>query len=327
MHIVVFDDFENSLSILKSNPVITAKASLDIHQDRLVGGALVTALKPADVIVMSRDRTPLRKDLLDQLPQLKYVVFTGSRNLLVDYDVLEQRQIPISYTEFGPSKETTVELTWALILAAYKRVHEQSQLIEQGVWRNQYSVLPALIGERLGVLGLGNIGAKVAKVGLAFGMDVVTWSPHMTSERAAEHGVQSVSKEELLSTSRIVSLHLVPGQTTRGIMNAQTLSLMRSDALLVNTSRSTLIQTADLVEALKIGKPAMAAIDVFDDEPLPKDDPFRQISNILMTPHLGFVSEPVYKRLTAGVVKALEAWVKEEPLVNLVKISSQSCII
>ena len=144
----------------------------------------------------------------------------------------------------------------------------------------------------------------------------------MTSERAAEHGVQSVSKEELLSTSRIVSLHLVPGQTTRGIMNAQTLSLMRSDALLVNTSRSTLIQTADLVEALKIGKPAMAAIDVFDDEPLPKDDPFRQISNILMTPHLGFVSEPVYKRLTAGVVKALEAWVKEEPLVNLVKISS-----
>ena len=171
MHIVVLDDFENSLSILKSNPVITAKASLDIHQDRLVGGALVTALKPADVIVMSRDRTPLRKDLLDQLPQLKYVVFTGSRNLLVDYDVLEQRQIPISYTEFGPSKETTVELTWALILAAYKRVHEQSQLIEQGVWRNQYSVLPALIGERLGVLGLGNIGAKVAKVGLAFDLE------------------------------------------------------------------------------------------------------------------------------------------------------------
>jgi phosphoglycerate dehydrogenase-like enzyme len=319
MHIVVLDDFENSLSILKSNSLITSKATLEIHQDRLVGEALLTALKPADIIVMSRDRTPLRKVLIDQLPQLKYVIFTGSRNLLVDYDVLAQRQIPISCTEFGPSKETTVELTWALILSAYKRVHEQSQLIEDGVWRNQHSVLPALIGERLGVLGLGNIGAKVAKVGLAFGMDVITWSPHMTPERAAEHGVKSVSQEELLSTSKIVTLHLVPGQTTRGIMNAQTLSLMRPDALLVNTSRSTLIQTADLVAALKLGRPGMAALDVYDDEPLPKDDPFRQLRNILMTPHLGFVSQPVYKKLTQGVVNALEAWFKNEPLVNLVK--------
>ncbi len=319
MHIVVLDDFENSLSILKSNSLITSKATLEIHQDRLVGEALLCALKPADIIVMSRDRTPLRKALIDQLTQLKYVVYTGSRNLLVDYDVLAQRQIPISFTEFGPSKETTVELTWALILSAYKRIQEQSQLIEQGLWRNQHSVLPALIGERLGVLGLGNIGAKVAKVGLAFGMDVVTWSPHMTPERAAEHGVKSVSQEELLSTSKIVTLHLVPGQTTRGIMNAQTLSLMRPDALLVNTSRSTLVQTADLVAALKLGRPGMAALDVYDDEPLPKDDPFRQLSNILMTPHLGFVSQPVYKKLTQGVVNALEAWFKNEPLVNLVK--------
>ena len=141
----------------------------------------------------------------------------------------------------------------------------------------------------------------------------------MTPERAAEHGVKSVSQEELLSTSKIVTLHLVPGQTTRGIMNAQTLSLMRPDALLVNTSRSTLVQTADLVAALKLGRPGMAALDVYDDEPLPKDDPFRQLSNILMTPHLGFVSQPVYKKLTQGVVNALEAWFKNEPLVNLVK--------
>jgi phosphoglycerate dehydrogenase-like enzyme len=322
MHIVVLDDFENALSILKTNTTITAKATLDIHSQRLQGDALLLALKPADVIVMNRDRTPLRKPLLDQLPNLKYVVFTGSRNLLIDYDVLEERNIPISYTEFGPSKETTVELTWALILAAYKRVGEQSQLIQDGQWRNQHSVLPALIGERLGVLGLGNIGAKVAKVGLAFGMDVVTWSPHMTSERAAEHGVQSVSKEELLSTSKIVTLHLVPGETTRGIMNAQTLSMMREDALLVNTSRSTLIQTADLVAALKLGKPGMAALDVYDDEPLPLDDSLRQLSNILLTPHLGFVSQPVYKKLSAGTVNALEAWVKGEPLVTLVKKSS-----
>jgi len=319
MHIVVIDDFENALSVLKASPVVQQKATIEIYQNRLLGDDLVKALKPADVIVMNRDRTPLRKPLLDQLPNLKYVVFTGSRNLLIDYDVLEQRNIPISYTEFGPSKETTVELTWALILAAYKRVGEQSQLIHDGQWRNEHSVLPGLIGERLGVLGLGNIGAKVAKVGLAFGMDVVTWSPHMTPERAAEHGVKAVTKEELLSTSKIVTLHLVPGDTTRGIINAEALSLMRSDALLVNTSRSTLIRTDDLVAALKVGKPGMAALDVYDDEPLPLDHPFRQLRNILMTPHLGFVSQPVYKRLSQGSVQAVEAWLNGDSLVNLVK--------
>jgi phosphoglycerate dehydrogenase-like enzyme len=319
MHIVVIDDFENALSILKNSSVVQEKATIDIYSDRLLGDDLLNALKPADVIVMNRDRTPLRKPLIDQLPNLKYVVFTGSRNLLVDYDVLEQKNIPISFTEFGPSKETTVELTWALILAAYKRVGEQSHLIEQGKWRNNHSVLPALIGERLGVLGLGNIGAKVAKVGLAFGMDVVTWSPNMTPERAAQHGVTAISKEELLSTSKIVTLHLVPGETTRGIINADTLSLMRKDALLVNTSRSTLINTQDLVLALKNGQPGMAALDVYDDEPLPMDHPFRQLSNILMTPHLGFVSEPVYKRLSQGALMAVEAWLKGDTLVNIVK--------
>jgi len=319
MHIVVIDDFENALSILKNSSVVQEKATIDIYSDRLLGDDLLKALKPADVLVMNRDRTPLRKPLIDQLPNLKYVVFTGSRNLLVDYDVLEQKNIPISFTEFGPSKETTVELTWALILAAYKRVSEQSDLITQGKWRNNHSVLPALIGERLGVLGLGNIGAKVAKVGVAFGMDVVTWSPNMTPERAAQHGVTAVSKEELLSTSKIVTLHLVPGETTRGIINADTLSLMRKDSLIVNTSRSTLINTQDLVLALKNGQPGMAALDVYDDEPLPMDHPFRQLSNILMTPHLGFVSEPVYKRLSQGALMAVEAWLKGDTLVNIVK--------
>jgi phosphoglycerate dehydrogenase-like enzyme len=130
---------------------------------------------------------------------------------------------------------------------------------------------------------------------------------------------KAVSKEELLSTSKIVTLHLVPGETTRGIINAQTLSLMRNDALLVNTSRSTLIKTADLVEALKIGKPGMAALDVYDDEPLPLNDPLRQLNNLLMTPHLGFVAQPVYQRLSRGTVMAIEAWLKGDPLVNIVK--------
>jgi phosphoglycerate dehydrogenase-like enzyme len=317
MHIVVLDDYENNLSFLKVNQVITEKATIDIHQKHLTGDALLNVLTGADVVVLNRDRTPLRKPLIDQLPKLKYVVFTGNRNLAIDYDELAKRQIPVSYTEMGPSKETTVELTWALILSAYKRIHEQSALIQTGQWRNQYSVLPALIGERLGVLGLGNIGAKVAKVGLAFGMDVVTWSPRMTSERAAEHGVTSVSMEELLSTSKIVSLHLVPGETTRNIMNAERLALMRPDSLLVNTSRSTLINTEELLVALKKGQPGMAALDVFDEEPIPLSSPLNGVPNLLMTPHLGFVSQPIFQTMAKGVQEVLEAWVKEENLVNI----------
>ncbi len=319
MHIVVIDDFENALAILQTSSIVNSKASIERYQDRLTGDALVKALKPANILVMNRDRTPLTKSLIEQLPDLQYVIFTGSRNLQVDYAALKERNIPISYTEFGPSKETTVELTWALILAAYKRIGEQSQLLKDGQWRNEHSVLPALLGERLGVLGLGNIGAKVAKVGLAFGMDVVTWSPNMTPARAAEHGVQAVSQEELLKTSKIVTLHLVPGQGTKGIMNAQTLSLMRSDALLVNTSRSTLINTPDLVAALRAGKPAMAALDVYDDEPLPQNHSFRELNQILMTPHLGFVSQPVYHKLTQGSLSAVEAFLQGKPLINLVQ--------
>lgn len=319
MHIVVLDDFENALALLKTNPVVVARATIDLHSERLVGEALVQALINAQVIILNRDRTPLRQALIDQLPNLKYVIFTGSRNLSIDYDALEKRHIPVSFTAFGPSKETTVELTWALILAAYKRIGEQSQLIKDGQWRNASSILPALLGERLGVLGLGNIGSKVAKVGLAFGMDVVTWSPHMTPERAAEHGVKSVSQEELLTTSKIITLHLIPGETTRGIIAEKSLAMMRSDALLVNTSRSTLINTKDLIAALRLGKPGMAALDVYDDEPLPLGDALRQVSNVLMTPHLGFVAQPVYDKITSGAVQAIEAWLRGEALVNVVQ--------
>ena len=321
MHIVVLDDYENNLNFLKENQSITERATLEIHQEHLTGEALLAVLVKADVLVMNRDRTPLRKPLIEQLPKLKYVLFTGNRNLAIDYDELEKRQIPISYTEMGPSKETTVELTWALILSTYKRINEQSSLISQGKWRNEHSVLPALIGERFGVLGLGNIGAKVAKVATAFGMDVVTWSPRMTPERAAEHGVRSVSLEELLSTSKIVSLHLVPGETTKGIMNAERLALMRPDSLLVNTSRSTLINTSELLLALQNGRPGMAALDVFDEEPIPLSSPLNGVPNLFMTPHLGFVAQPIFQTMAKGVQEVLESWLIHGQAINLVKNS------
>jgi phosphoglycerate dehydrogenase-like enzyme len=319
MKIVVLDDYEKSMIFLKENTTITSKASIEIHHQRLIGSALLEAIHDANVVVLMRDRTPFRADLIHQLTQLQYVIFTGNRNMAIDYDVLAAKNIPVSYTEFGPSKETTVELTWALILSAYKRVGEQNLVAMSGAWRNEHSVLPALHGERLGVLGLGSIGSKVAKVGLAFGMDVVTWSPNMTPERAAVHGVKAVSLEELLQTSKIVSLHLVPGEGTKYVMNAERLAMMRSDSFLVNTSRSTLIVTADLVKALQVGKPSMALLDVFDQEPINLDEELFKQPNIFITPHLGFVHQPIFKNLTMGAQMALEAWVRGEPLVNQVK--------
>ena len=319
MKIVVLDDYEKSMVFLKDNAIIKSHASLEIFHDRLLGSALINAIKEANVVVLMRDRTPFKADLIEQLPNLKYVIFTGNRNMQIDYDLLAAKNIPVSCTDFGPSKETTVELTWALILSAYKRIGEQNKVAMSGTWRNEHSVLPALIGERLGVLGLGSIGAKVAKVGLAFGMDVVTWSPNMTQERADVHGVKAVSLDELLQTSKIVSLHLVPGVGTKHVMNAERLAMMRADSFLVNTSRSTLIVTEDLIEALKKGHPGMALLDVFDHEPISLDEPLFKLPNIFITPHLGFVHQPIFKNLTKGTQLALEAWLKGEPLVNPAK--------
>jgi phosphoglycerate dehydrogenase-like enzyme len=187
-------------------------------------------------------------------------------------------------------------------------------LLAKGGWRDSHSVLPMLSGQRLGILGLGGIGSRVARVGHAFGMEVVCWSPKMTPERAAAENATSVSMDELLSTSKVVSLHLVAGPGSKGIIGADQLALMRPDSILVNTSRSSLITMPDLLSALKKGTPAQAAIDVFDIEPLPLDDSLRNTPNLLVTPHLGFVAEPIFAAFAKGITETLEAWLDGRPL-------------
>jgi phosphoglycerate dehydrogenase-like enzyme len=242
------------------------------------------------------------------------LMFTGERNGTLDAAALLSRNIPIACTPSGPSKATTAELTWALILAASKRLAEQSALLASGGWRDSHSVLPMLSGQRLGILGLGGIGSRVARVGHAFGMEVVCWSPKMTLERAAAENAISVSLDELLSTSKVVSVHLVAGPGSKGIIGADQLALMRPDSILVNTSRSSLIAMPDLLSALKKGTPAQAAIDVFDIEPLPLSDPLRNTPNLLVTPHLGFVAEPIFAAFAKGITETLEAWLDGKPL-------------
>ena len=318
--IALLGDAEQALRRLGNWQTIDAQANVVVHPWPLQGQALVDALKDADATVLVRDRTPFDAVLLAQLPKLRYLVFTGTRNTTLDLAAMAARQIPVSHTDWGPSKDSTCELTWSLILAATRQLEQQTALLHSGQWRAGTAVPLAgvLHGQTLGLIGLGEIGGRVAKVGQALGMKVVTWSPRMTPERALEKGATSVTLEELLATSRVVSLHLVPTPPTRHLLNANRLALMRLDSLLVNTSRSALVDGAALVKALEKGQPGFAALDVFDAEPLPLSDALRQLPNVLLTPHLGFVTEPVYQRFAAGVTECLEAWLAGKPLVRSV---------
>jgi phosphoglycerate dehydrogenase-like enzyme len=318
-HIVVVGDTEQALRRLGNWQTIEGHAQVSMHAGPLSGQPLVDALKDADAVVLLRDRAPFDAALLAQLPKLRYVIFTGSRNNTIDLPALAARGIPVSCTEWGPSKDSTCEMTWALILGAARQLEQQTTLLRHGQWRSGTAepLARVLHGQTLGLIGLGEIGGRVAKVGQALGMNVITWSPRMTPERAAAQNVTFVSLEDLLTRSHVVSLHLVVTQATHLLLNAERLALMRPDSLLVNTSRSALIDSAALVKALEKGRPGFAALDVFDVEPLPLNDPLRQLSNVLLTPHLGFVAEPVFQRFADGVTECLEAWLAGKPLVRV----------
>ncbi len=313
-NVVILGDYERALRRFSNWDKVDRHCHIAIHHEPLHDEALYEAVKDADVIVLVRDRTPFNEALIARLSKLKLFLFTGKRNGTLDASALISRNIPIACTPGGPSKESTTELTWALILGASKHLVRQNNLLHSGGWRDELSVLPMLSGERLGIIGLGSIGSAVAKVGQALGMELVTWSPNMTTERAAAQNAKSVSLEELLKTSKVVSLHLVAGPKTKGLIGAQELAMMRSDALLVNTSRSALINTQALQAALATGRPGQAAIDVFDIEPLPTSDALRNTPNLLTTPHLGFVAEPVFAMFSKGIIDTLEAWLEHKPL-------------
>jgi phosphoglycerate dehydrogenase-like enzyme len=315
--IVVLDDYEQAMRRLADWSAIDARAGVAVHHGKLRGEALLAAIRDADAIAVVRDRTPFRADLLAQLPKLRYLVFTGARNTQLDAKAFAARGIPVSHTEKDPGKDSTAEHTWALILAASRRLESNLALVRQGRWRDGGPLATILRGERLGLVGFGEIGQRVGLVGKALGMEVVTWSPHMTTERAAAGGAKSVSLEELLATAKVVSLHLVPSDATRKLLDATRLATMRADSILVNTSRSTLVDMAALPAALEAGRPGTAALDVFDEEPLPSDFALRSAANVVLTPHVGFVATPVYEKFARGMVECLDAWLGGGPLLRV----------
>jgi phosphoglycerate dehydrogenase-like enzyme len=273
---------------------------------------LVDLLAGAEIIVVMRERTPMPRALLERLPDLRLLVTTGSRNASIDLAAARERGVVVCGTESSPHPPG--ELTWALILGLARHVvREDAAFHADGPW--QSTVGRQLHGSTLGLVGIGRIGAKVATVARAFGMDVVAWSPHLTASRAAEAGVRlAPSLRDLMSESDWVSVHMVLADTTRGLVGADAIAAMKPTAYLINTSRAGLVDTDALVAALEDGRIAGAGLDVYDVEPVPRGDRLRRLDNVLATPHLGYVVDDNYRRFFTQAVEDVAAWLAGDPV-------------
>jgi D-3-phosphoglycerate dehydrogenase len=270
------------------------------------------ALGDFDVICLMRERMAMPAALIQRLPKLRLICVTGAHNRTLDLHAATQRGIVVSHTENASTEHPTSELTWALILAAARRIVREHQSVRAGRW--QTTVGQTLHGRTLGLLGLGRVGKTVARIGSAFGMKLLAWSPNLTAQRAAEADARLVSKSELFAGSDVVTVHLVLSDRTRGIVGAEEFALMRKDSILVNTSRGPLIQEAALIDALRERRLGVAALDTFDSEPLPANHPFRSMDNVLATPHLGYVTEDTYRQFYASTVENIEAFLAGQPI-------------
>jgi phosphoglycerate dehydrogenase-like enzyme len=268
---------------------------------------VVERLLPFDIVCVMRERTPLTKTILERLPRLKLIASTGLGNASIDHAVAAQRGVTVVNT--GYTSAPTIELTWALILACARHVIAENASIRAGGW--QTTVGDDLAGKTLGVIGLGNVGSQVAKIGVTFGMEVIAWSENLTPAAAAAAGVRYVSKDELLEQADVISIHVILSSRTIGLIGWREFALMKRSARLINTSRGPIVVEAALLHALATHQIAGAALDVFDTEPLPLDHPYRFANNLLATPHIGYASKNLYARFYQDTVDNVRAWLIE----------------
>lgn len=272
--------------------------------------ALVARLADFEVVVAMRERTPLPRRVLERLPRLRLLVTTGRRNASIDSAAAAENGVTVCHTE--TRLNSTAELTWGLILAVMRSIPAEDRAMRAGRWQ---TALGRDLGEKvLGLVGLGRLGAEVARVGRAFGMEVIAWSPNLSDARAAEVGVERVAKEELFRRADVVSIHLVLGQRSRGLVGRAELALMKPTAYLVNTSRGPIVDTGALIETLRARRIAGAAIDVYDEEPLPADHPVRRLENLVLSPHKGFVTEETYRLFYGQAAEDIRAFLDGHPI-------------
>jgi phosphoglycerate dehydrogenase-like enzyme len=268
------------------------------------------ALAQSEIVAAMRERTPFPRSLVERLPNLKLLNTTGMRNASFDLAALRDRGVVVCGTEGGGLD--TAELTWGLILGAARRIAEDHRSMRDGLWQTRIG--NRLAGKTLGVLGLGRLGSAVARVGLAFDMKVIAWSPNLTTERAATVGVERVDKEVLLRQSDVLSVHMVLSPRSRGLIGRNDIALMKETAILVNTSRGPIVDVYAVIEALEAGRLGYAAFDVYDREPLPADHPLRRTPNVLLTPHIGYVTEENYRSSYPQIVENVVAFLDGKPV-------------
>ncbi|MGW8398313.1 D-2-hydroxyacid dehydrogenase family protein [Streptomyces lydicus] len=312
----VLDDYQGvALSVADWSPLADAVDVRTLRQPFRSEDEVVAAIGDCEIVVAMRERTPFPASLLARLPRLRLLITSGMRNAAIDLDAAARHGVTVCGT--ASNAEPPVELTWALILGLARNVvTENTALRAGGPWQ---STLGAdLHGRTLGLLGLGKIGTRVAHIGLAFGMDVVAWSPNLTPERAAEAGVRAAAgKEELLESSDFVSVHLVLGERTRGLLGVGELRRMRPTSYLINTSRAAIVDQPALLQALRENWIAGAGLDVFEQEPLPADHPLRTLPNVLALPHLGYVTRRNYEGYFQQAVENITAFLADTPIRQL----------
>ncbi len=305
MKIAILDDYQNVALKMADWSALSGRAKITVFNDH-VGepSALVERLLAFDVVCVMRERTPLPREVLQHLPRLKLIASTGSRNASIDMGAA--KELGITVTATGYRSSPTIEVTWALILASLRGIVHENNSLRNGGW--QESVGQDLSGKLLGVVGLGNVGGQVARIGLAFGMKIIAWSQNMTPEIAEAAGARLVSKDELFRQADIVTIHLILSGRTKGLVGAAELGLMKPTSRLINTSRGPIVDEPSLIKALRSHAIAGAAIDVFEEEPLPAQHPFRSMDNVLATPHIGYVSESLYRTFYGDSLANITAW-------------------
>src|ERR1700719_359928 len=303
--IAVLDDYQNVALESADWSVLRDRADMSVFRNHLVEPeALIERLLPFDVVCVMRERTPLLRNVIERLPNLKLIASTGPVNASIDVVAAGDHGIAVVHT--GYTSDPTIELTWALILASARNIVTESNSVRSVGWQQTVGI--DLRGKPLGVLGLGRIGSQVARIGSAFGMNVIAWSENMTPEAARAAGAILVSKDQLFDRADILTIHVVLSSRTQGLVGAAELQRMKPTARLINASRGPIVDEQALISALKTKQIAGAAIDVFDTEPLPPHHPFRSLDNVLATPHLGYVSRGLYKTFYEDTVSNIRQW-------------------
>ncbi|MBV8775617.1 MAG: D-2-hydroxyacid dehydrogenase family protein, partial [Alphaproteobacteria bacterium] len=315
----ILDDYQGvALDMADWSPVRDRGIEIAVERFPLADEAdVLRSLADSEIVCAMRERTAFPKHIVDKLPKLKLLITTGMRNASFDMEALKARGVTVCGTggpanvPGGGGNEDTAELAWGLILAAMRRIAEDHAFMRQGGWQTRIGHRVA--GKTIGLLGLGRLGSAVARVGLAFEMKAIAWSQNLTAEAAAARGVELVEKDELFTHSDVLSVHLVLSPRSRGLVGAREIGLMKKSAVLVNTSRGPIVDTDALIAALKEGRLAYAGLDVYDKEPLPIDHPLRSCPNLIMTPHIGYVTDENYRSSYPQIVENILGFLDGRP--------------